>query len=817
MKANHFYLFCLAAACAGETETASSSKPTESTADWSDPGQDTGEPEDTSSDPDLPPAPSLDFWTSGPGLPECTSQSAAGTRVALSGVLLLPEGPQAGSLVYDSSTGLIECAGDCDTADATVVCTQGVVSPGLIDAHNHMQYNALPPWQHAELYTSRYQWQSDGDYYDYREAYDGISNSYKCEIGKWAELRTLAGGGTSVVGSSGGACIAGLVRNLDEDEVAHGLDGYDLKYSSSNVTGMDGDDGDYFRGKLESGDYGAVLNHVAEGVQGSVSVEIDHMFDIGMAGGGMAFVHSTDATVSQLARMRAEGTTIIWSPRSNLDLYWATTPADIAMRMGIPVALGPDWTWSGSSNPSRELRCAQEYLFSRQTSISDKDLWTMATADAARSVGLDGVMGTLYEGMVADISVFSYSEEPYRPLIEADPRDVLLVLVNGQPLYGTGDLVDSLPLDTGLCEEVSACGESRSFCVRQSSGEDGHADLEASLSAALGEESIGEGLEYAKELFGLWICEDQRESCDISAAADGDVDGDGSPDASDLCPYAYDPLQGDHDSDGAGDACDPCPLVPDETECEHDPADIDDDGTPNEEDSCPWIHNPGQEDSDGDGEGDICDICPETSNADGAGCPFSIGALRDPDHPDHPPEGTVVRIDAAVVTGGEQGYGYYVQDPEAAEYGGIFVYEPDGSLPALGTVVNVQGEYIEYYGLSELKDCQVETLSEGPPLEPIVVADPCSLATEGSLAEPYEGMLVQLQNVSVSNENPDAPDEYREFEVGGCLRVDDRLCEDCWDTPPAEGSVYSALTGIQTYSYSNHKLLPRLAGDLELE
>ena len=85
-----------------------------------------------------------------------------------------------------------------------------------------------------------------------------------------------------------------MVRNLDEDEVAHYIQGYDLKYSSGRVTNYDEGDADYFNGKLEAEEdgYGAVMNHVAEGVGGSVSSEIEHMFDIGMAGPGMVFVHA---------------------------------------------------------------------------------------------------------------------------------------------------------------------------------------------------------------------------------------------------------------------------------------------------------------------------------------------------------------------------------------------------------------------------------------------------------------------------------------------------------------------------------------------
>jgi hypothetical protein len=49
---------------------------------------------------------------------------------------------------------------------------------------------------------------------------------------------------------------------------------------------------------------------------------------------------------------------------------------------------------------------------------------------------------------------------------------------------------------------------------------------------------------------------------------ESDADGDGIPNASDLCPTVFDPVrpmdggvQADADGDGVGDACDPCPLV----------------------------------------------------------------------------------------------------------------------------------------------------------------------------------------------------------------------------------------------------------------
>ena len=56
-----------------------------------------------------------------------------------------------------------------------------------------------------------------------------------------------------------------------------------------------------------------------------------------------------------------------------------------------------------------------------------------------------------------------------------------------------------------------------------------------SLTTALSEENIGEGYEYAKELFGVFYCEDTRVSCDISIVGEnGDEDGDGIVDEEDF-------------------------------------------------------------------------------------------------------------------------------------------------------------------------------------------------------------------------------------------------------------------------------------------
>ena len=71
----------------------------------------------------------------------------------------------------------------------------------------------------------------------------------------------------------------------------------------------------------------------------------------------------------------------------------------------------------------------------------------MSTADAARAVGLDGILGTLEEGMLADIAIFSYSSTPYKPMIEANPLDTKAALFKEKLFMAHKNLVEKLRQD----------------------------------------------------------------------------------------------------------------------------------------------------------------------------------------------------------------------------------------------------------------------------------------------------------------------------------------------------------------------------------
>jgi hypothetical protein len=86
-----------------------------------------------------------------------------------------------------------------------------------------------------------------------------------------------------------------------------------------------------------------------------------------------------------------------------------------------------------------------------------------------------------------------------------------------------------------------------------------------------------------------------------------DGDEDGVTDEDDNCPDVPNPGQEDSDGDGTGDACDDTPT-----------GDDDGDGVDNGDDNCVDVSNPNQQDTDGDGVGDACDDTP-TGDDDGDG------------------------------------------------------------------------------------------------------------------------------------------------------------------------------------------------------
>ncbi len=103
--------------------------------------------------------------------------------------------------------------------------------------------------------------------------------------------------------------------------------------------------------------------------------------------------------------MKQKGASMVWSPFSNLLLYGQTADIKSAKESGITIALGSDWSPSGSKNLLGELKVAKLYNEANGKLFSDYELIAMATKNAARVIKWDKELGTLEKGKRADVIV----------------------------------------------------------------------------------------------------------------------------------------------------------------------------------------------------------------------------------------------------------------------------------------------------------------------------------------------------------------------------------------------------------------------------
>lgn len=769
-----------------------------------------------------------------------TCQVTAGSAAKLiTADVLLPGKVLRGGQVLVDDTGKISCvACDCSQmgAGATQVdCPTGVISPGLINTHDHITYiqDAVPA-DSGERYEQRHDWR-DGLRGHTKIPSQGSATNDQMH---WGELRFVMGGATSTVGSGG---VAGLLRNLDkadplQEGLAHKAATYDtFPLGDSNGTQLTSGCA-YPSIQPASGitSDSAYLPHVSEGID-SVAHNEFLCTSSNMNGGQdltqpqSAFMHAIGLLPADYALMAAEGVALIWAPRSNVRLYGDTADVREASRLGVEIALGTDWVLSGSMNMLRELKCADSLnstYFDHY--FTDEQIWKMATATAADVVAMGDAIGTIKTGYAADLAIYSSpSHADYRAVIDAAPADVVLVMRSGKVLYGDAQLVSALP-GSGACNPISVCSASKAACLQGDIGE--------SLSTL--QTSVG------ASIYPLFFCDTpmNEPSCtptrpmsvNGSTVYTGmpsatDSDGDGIPDSMDDCPKVFNPIrpldsgkQADADGDGVGDACDPCPLDANTTTCKVvDTNDLDGDGVPNGIDNCPMVKNTDQADADGDGKGDACDACPADANPGPWACPATIPSIKT----GATAMGTLVSIKGAVVTGATAS-GFFLQTPTGAmENSGIFVYQPGTTAVAGDQTDVVSGAVSSFNGQLEIVQPTLmknasgaqlpaaATMTGGAPLTSTALSS-------GTTAAAFEGVLVQLGNVTVTDIAP-APGTgdtapTNEFVVDGGVRVNDLFFAAATFPFPPLNERYATVTGILELRNGNYKIEPRSAADLVL-
>ena len=359
--------------------------------------------------------------------------------------------------------------------------TNDLIFPGFIDLHNHPGFNVFPRWTPPRKFPNRYAWRSLDAYRavleDRQHALTAGGANF-CDIDEYVEVKALIGGTTSMIGFSGREparvlpdCIKGLVRNLDVFTGFYGAEqGHERIVNSIGVLPLDMDANTASRiaRELADGSIDLLAIHIAEGLptDAESAQELDLLDARGLLTAHTALIHAVGLSPSQLARVHRAGASIVWSPRSNFELYGATANVAAAFREGVTISLAPDWSPSGSDNMFDEIKYAERMNREGLDSLfSARQLVEMASTIPARVARIDDKVGRLAPGMLADLFLVHGTDsaaagDPYRAITAGSITNIDLVMIGGVPQYGDADFLHALNVKT---EPLTVCGVTRAL------------------------------------------------------------------------------------------------------------------------------------------------------------------------------------------------------------------------------------------------------------------------------------------------------------------------------------------------------------------
>ena len=400
--------------------------------------------------------------------------------LALTGTLVTPEGIiEHGTVLIQDGRVLAAGAAVQLPAGTRVVATRGVIAPGLIDLHNHLTWNVFPRWKPAQEFGNRYDWQQKPVYNVLMTAPHQamVAAGLECEMERYAEVKAIAEGETSITGSPQLACDQGLARNLDYDPELGGNLGrivysvFPLQMSEADLAAA--------KAALDGPPPGALLIHLAEGSprDAAAAREFPMLKARGLLRPGVSLIHAGGIKPEGFAEMAKAGVGLVWSPRSNIELYGDTANVAAAHATAVTIALAPDWSPTGSDGLLGELNYASVWNQTQAPLVfTEHDLVNMATSNAAGLVGLGSRIGSLAPGYAADLIVVtedrvgdahspSPAKDAYWILTHSTPRDLQLVVIGGDAVYGDPALLKQAAPGSSA-EPLDVCGTPKAVLLQ---------------------------------------------------------------------------------------------------------------------------------------------------------------------------------------------------------------------------------------------------------------------------------------------------------------------------------------------------------------
>lgn len=301
-----------------------------------------------------------------------------------------------------------------------------LVLPGLINAHDHLDFNLFPRLGSGPYHNFR-EWAEDVYHPDQSPVRDQLQIPKSVRIW-WGAIKNLLSGVTTVCHHN--PVIPGpLNEQLPIRVLRHYGWAHSLEYG--------GDIAKAFRATPP----GATFTiHLAEGTDEASGGEIFELDRRGALSPQTAIVHGVGLDAAGHELLEQSGASLVWCPTSNLFTLGRTLEVGDVMRHRR-VALGSDSAMTASGDLLDEIHYAHS-----EASLSAERTYCMVTESATRVLRLPYGAGELARGGSADlIAVRDEGLSPCDTLVHLRHEHVEFVMVGGEPRLLSQSLANRWP------------------------------------------------------------------------------------------------------------------------------------------------------------------------------------------------------------------------------------------------------------------------------------------------------------------------------------------------------------------------------------
>lgn len=325
----------------------------------------------------------------------------------------------------------------------TIDLTGYLILPGLINAHDHLEFGLFPRLGHGP-YRNFLEWAAD--IYQPRQSpvKEHLAVPKPARLW-WGALRNLLCGVTTVCHHNP-PIPRGLRTRLPVRAVT--------RYTWAHSLVLGKEIAKTYRSTPADTPF---IIHAAEGVDEQSRTEIFWLDRMKALGSKTVVVHGAGMDAAGHALLERRRSALVWCPTSNEFLLGTTLDME-SIRKHRRVALGSDSSLTAAGDLIDEIRFACTHA-----RASSEETYAMVTGQAADVLKLTRGEGTLAEGAVADlIAVADDSARPCDALSALTRENLELVMVAGSPKLLSPCLVDRLPDEAAACfERIEVDGVTR--------------------------------------------------------------------------------------------------------------------------------------------------------------------------------------------------------------------------------------------------------------------------------------------------------------------------------------------------------------------